>query len=219
MTTRWDPIYLVTRVRGSALLLRHQRSGVIRRANRENVLLANPDAAWDNIPRRPRNLVGHPQDRPQVLINQPCENNGDNVAMPPDLPLPGDPVAVDDAPADDQEINDQTSDHADDRMSDQDPEPPRPPPPVPAKARAQPRGRLPKRRHVTPPPVPQRQPQRQCRRPSPVPPYPGYSRPVTRAQAPPTLADAPRPKVQLTAYQHAVERGHLLKKSRQTISL
>jgi hypothetical protein len=86
LTTRWDPVYVVTQARGSALVLMHQRSGVIRRANRQNVHLVDPNITWDEIPRRPRNIPIHPNERPQVLVRTPFVPEVDPVRIPqPDV--------------------------------------------------------------------------------------------------------------------------------------
>ena len=140
LTTRWDPVYIVTRVRGSALLLKHQRSGVIRRANRENVHLVNPDAAWDEVPHRPRHLVNHPQDRPQVLITEPCRDDI-NVAPQCDNQENAEPLPI-------QESSDEEMPHDPPELLD-DPPPQLPPPRLPQ--RRDPRQRPKKRQPPVPP--------------------------------------------------------------------
>ena len=139
LTTRWDPVYMVTRVRGSALLLKHQRSGVIRRANRENVHLVNPDAAWDEVPHRPRHLVNHPQDRPQVLITEPCRDDI-NVAPQCDNPENAEPLPI-------QESSDEEMPHDPQELLDV-PPPQLPPPRLPQ--RRDPRQRPQKLRALQP---------------------------------------------------------------------
>ena len=54
LTTRRDPLWIVTRVRGPVVFLRHQRSGATKTVNREKVQVVDPNIAWDTVRPRPR---------------------------------------------------------------------------------------------------------------------------------------------------------------------
>ena len=53
LTSRWDPHWEVTRVRGPVLWIRQQQSGRTRVVNREKVKLVDPTVSWDESRPRP----------------------------------------------------------------------------------------------------------------------------------------------------------------------
>ena len=53
-TSRWDPMYIVTRVNGAVVYLRHQQTGKTKMLNREKCRLVDPDIIWDEVIPRPR---------------------------------------------------------------------------------------------------------------------------------------------------------------------
>ena len=53
MTSRFDPLWVVTRFRATTFWLHQQQSGKIRKVHREKVRLADPNLAWDEINPRP----------------------------------------------------------------------------------------------------------------------------------------------------------------------
>ena len=53
LTSRFDPLWVVTRVRGTTLWLHQMESGRIRRVHREKVRLVDPNLAWDEVNPRP----------------------------------------------------------------------------------------------------------------------------------------------------------------------
>ena len=54
LTSRWDPLWVVTRIRGSTVWLHQQQTGQIRRVHREKVRLADASLAWDEVNPRPK---------------------------------------------------------------------------------------------------------------------------------------------------------------------
>ena len=53
LTSRWDPMWEVTRVRGPVVWIRQQQTGKIKVLNREKVRIVDPDMAWEDINPRP----------------------------------------------------------------------------------------------------------------------------------------------------------------------
>ena len=53
LTSRFDPLWIVTRIRGTTLWLHQQQTGKIRKVHREKVRLADPELAWDQVNPRP----------------------------------------------------------------------------------------------------------------------------------------------------------------------
>ena len=53
-TSRWDPMYIVTRVNGPVVYLRHQQTGKTKMLNREKCRIVDPDIIWDEVIPRPR---------------------------------------------------------------------------------------------------------------------------------------------------------------------
>ena len=53
-SSRFDPLWIITKIRGSTLWLLQQQTGQIRKVRRSKVKLADPDIAWDSIPPRPK---------------------------------------------------------------------------------------------------------------------------------------------------------------------
>ena len=84
LTSKWDPHWQVTQVRGKVVWLRHQQTGRQKILNRDKVQIVDPDIAWDDVRPRPiRNpnlstrLTGITQHVPyQPRSNQ--QNRADN---------------------------------------------------------------------------------------------------------------------------------------------
>ena len=53
LTSRFDPLWVVTRVHGTTLWLHQMESGRIRRVHRGKVRLVDPTLAWDEVNPRP----------------------------------------------------------------------------------------------------------------------------------------------------------------------
>ena len=53
LTSRWDPMFIVTRVNGPVVYLRHQQTGKTKVLNQEKVRLVNPEQIWTDIIPRP----------------------------------------------------------------------------------------------------------------------------------------------------------------------
>ena len=53
-SSRFDPLWIITRIRGSTLWLLQQQTCQIRKVHRSKVKLADADIAWDSIPPRPK---------------------------------------------------------------------------------------------------------------------------------------------------------------------
>ena len=68
LTSRWDPEWIVTRVKGPVVFLHHQRSGKTKVLNKEKVRIVNPEQHGYDC---------HPPPRPNVNIVNP-EQHGDN---------------------------------------------------------------------------------------------------------------------------------------------
>ena len=54
LTSKWDPLWQVTRVADTTIFLRHQQSGRTKKVHRSKVKLADPNIIWDEIPPRPK---------------------------------------------------------------------------------------------------------------------------------------------------------------------
>ena len=54
LSSRFDPLWLITRLRGSTVWLHQQSTGQIRQVHRSKVRLADATLAWDEITVRPR---------------------------------------------------------------------------------------------------------------------------------------------------------------------
>ena len=54
LTSKWDPLWQVTRVANTTIFLRHQQSGRTKKVHRSKVKLADPNIIWDEIPPRPK---------------------------------------------------------------------------------------------------------------------------------------------------------------------
>lgn len=53
-TSRWDPHWVITQVRGKAINVRHQQTGATKWLNHNKVQLVDPDVNWDTINPRPQ---------------------------------------------------------------------------------------------------------------------------------------------------------------------
>ena len=93
LTSRWDPEWVVTRVKGPVVFLHHQRSGKTKVLNKEKVRIVNPEQHWDDChpwPKRKqhkpsryqRQLIRLRDDRPDVQQ----QNDSDNTAQLRDGP-------------------------------------------------------------------------------------------------------------------------------------
>ena len=58
LTSRWDPLWDIYRIRGKAVWIRQQSSGQEKTVNREKVRLVDPTIAWDDCEPRPRTVPG-----------------------------------------------------------------------------------------------------------------------------------------------------------------
>ena len=61
LTSRWDPHWEVTRVRGPVLRIRQQQTGRSRMVNREKVKLVDPTVSWDECRPRPLRVQHKPK--------------------------------------------------------------------------------------------------------------------------------------------------------------
>ena len=52
-TSRWDPQWVVTQVRGKVIFIKHQQSGQTKVLNHNKVHLVDPDISWDEVNPRP----------------------------------------------------------------------------------------------------------------------------------------------------------------------
>ena len=52
-TSKWDPKWLVTRVRGPVIWITQQDTGKRKTVNRDKVILVDPEMSWDEINKRP----------------------------------------------------------------------------------------------------------------------------------------------------------------------
>ena len=84
MTSRWDPEWVVTRVRGPVVFLHHQRSGKTTVLNKEKVRIVNPEQHWDDCRPRPK-CKPHRPSRYQRLRNDrrdvQQQNDGDDTGQ------------------------------------------------------------------------------------------------------------------------------------------
>ncbi|KAI0230312.1 hypothetical protein LSAT2_019320, partial [Lamellibrachia satsuma] len=60
LTSRWDPEWVVARVRGPVVFLHHQRSGKTKVLNKEKVRIVNPEKNWDDCHPRPKRKQHRP---------------------------------------------------------------------------------------------------------------------------------------------------------------
>ena len=84
LTTRWDPLWLVTRVRGTTLWLHQQQTGKTRRVHRDKVKLADPSLDWDEVRPRPKR---------RQRARPPLSSSGQRGALIDDGPMTNDQVA------------------------------------------------------------------------------------------------------------------------------
>ena len=85
-TTRWDPLWLVTRVRGTTLWLHQTQTGKTRRVHREKVRLADPSLAWDEVrprPKRRQHTTPHSSGGQRVLTADDRPMTSDDGSPPP----------------------------------------------------------------------------------------------------------------------------------------
>jgi hypothetical protein len=54
LTSKRDPLWMVTRVRGPIVFIKHQRTGASKVVNKEKVKVVDPDIAWDVVNPRPK---------------------------------------------------------------------------------------------------------------------------------------------------------------------
>ena len=80
LTSRFDPLWVVTRVRGTTLWLHQMESGRIRRVHREKVRLVDPNLAWDEVNPRP---VRKQAKRRRYTCQQHVDNGQPVTAEPP----------------------------------------------------------------------------------------------------------------------------------------
>ena len=59
-TSRWDPEWIVTRVRGPVIFLHHQRTGKTKVLNQEKVRIVDPELRWDKCHSRPKRKQERP---------------------------------------------------------------------------------------------------------------------------------------------------------------
>ena len=71
--TKRDPLFIITKVRGSVCWCQHQQTGKVKVVNLEKVRVVSPDVAWEGINPRPRRL-----DRTDV--NETVRDVADRVA-------------------------------------------------------------------------------------------------------------------------------------------
>jgi len=88
-TSRWDPMFIVTRVNGPVVYLRHQQTGKTKILNQEKVRLVNPEQIWTDLnsrPHRKRQGRVHQQTHGQrdVII---ADNDGQLFHAPPTRPV------------------------------------------------------------------------------------------------------------------------------------
>ena len=67
LSSRFDPLWLITRLRGSTVWLHQQDTGQVRKVHRSKVRLADPTLAWDEITVRPRRKQA-PQKRVRTRV-------------------------------------------------------------------------------------------------------------------------------------------------------
>ena len=80
LTSRFDPLWVVTRVRGTTLWLHQMESGRIRRVHREKVRLVDPNLAWDEVNPKP---VRKQARRRSYTCQQHVDNGQPVTAEPP----------------------------------------------------------------------------------------------------------------------------------------
>ncbi|MCP3887667.1 MAG: DDE-type integrase/transposase/recombinase [Desulfobulbaceae bacterium] len=83
LTAKWDFGFLVTKVNGKVLTILHPSTGVKQIVNRDQVRLADPDIAWDEVHPRPR--------RQQIRVHRKYGKRPDaapRAATPPDAASP-----------------------------------------------------------------------------------------------------------------------------------
>ncbi len=68
LTSRHDPLWEVTRVRGPVVFLRHQLTGKTKRLNRSKITVVDPNILWDEVRVRP---IRDPRKSAIPDINQP----------------------------------------------------------------------------------------------------------------------------------------------------
>ena len=79
LTSRWDPMWEVTRVRGPVVWIRQQQTSKTKVLNREKVQIVDPDMAWEDINPRPvrdqrrRAAIPAPIDRSVTTHDPPAD--------------------------------------------------------------------------------------------------------------------------------------------------
>ena len=79
LTSRWDPMWEVTRVRGPVVWIRQQQTSKTKVLNREKVRIVDPDMAWEDINPRPvrdqrrRAAIPAPIDRSVTTHDPPAD--------------------------------------------------------------------------------------------------------------------------------------------------
>ena len=82
LTSKWDPQYTVTQVRGKVVWIRHQQSGRTKVLNRNKVVLVDPDIVWDEIRERPLRRPG--ESTRTTWIHEPArEVQAESSNLPP----------------------------------------------------------------------------------------------------------------------------------------
>jgi transposase InsO family protein len=81
MTSRWDPQWTVTRVRGKVLYLSHQQTGKSKVLNVNKVRLVDPNIVWDEVQQRPKRNP-HISARPREPLLPPQQQKTKAVKRP-----------------------------------------------------------------------------------------------------------------------------------------
>ena len=93
LTSRWDPMWEVTRVRGSVVWIRQQQTGKIKVLNREKVRIVDPDMAWEDINPRPVR-----DQRRRAAIPAPIDRLATTRGSPADQPAVAPPLQINTQP-------------------------------------------------------------------------------------------------------------------------
>ena len=98
LTSRWDPHWEVTRVRGPVLRIRQQQTGRIRMVNREKVKLVDPTVSWDECRPRPLRVQHKPKLRARDVDTSDVRRGDVQVQANPPATVAMDPSDSDHQP-------------------------------------------------------------------------------------------------------------------------
>jgi ribosomal protein S17 len=83
-TSRWDPQWVVTQVRGKVIFIQHQQSANTKVLNQNKVCLVDPNISWDEINPRPVRQ-SHISTKLTGVRAQPANSTATRIAKEPQL--------------------------------------------------------------------------------------------------------------------------------------